>query len=412
MNVLALLFFDTVSLVFSVFLLYRHLNFFHPLFIYLFFHVYSFSTRFIDLTLFNHPLMYSGVLNARTIQIEEIYRAMFWADIALILFSVGCYFTHKFRIVKKNNIKLNKAKIVICSFIFIIVGTPIYLFTRDVSNITESFSDFRSYAIIISLWPVLALSLLIYFFGFRWYLLLFVVLFLGGFAIQGYHRFMVILPVLFLIMTYLSQNNLKWPNFRMNILLIVMLMVFPQLKYIGMAYQDGDILGFKENIVKSFALERSKNADGFLDQFAGALTLIDESKEIHYGKTYTSALTVFVPRILWKNKPGLADHVVSLGTVDRPYDKEGRIITYLGEAYLNFRYIGFLVIPFIIGSVLTCAYKRYFILTSNGLQSYIYMVLVISFIQQFRDGLMSISIFFLLQNLLMVFIYLCHKFRW
>lgn len=409
MNSNNLLILDSVSIVFSVFLLYRYISFFHPLFFYLFFHIYSFSLRFIDIVIFDYPLMYSGVLQAKTIQIEEIYRAMFWADIALILFSIGCYLAHKTKIAKKENIKLNKNKVILLSSLFVIVGTPLYLLTRDSGNTIENFNNF---ALIMSMWPVLALSLLIYYFGFKWYLLIPIILFLSGFALQGYHRFMVILPALFLIMTYLSKNNLKWPNIKIIGILLLMLMIFPQLKHIGQAFQQNDVERLKENIVKSFVLEKEKSAEGFLDQFGGALSLIDESDRTYYGATYSSALTIFIPRVFWSNKPGLADHVVALGTVDRPYDKEGRIITYLGEAYINFRYLGLFVIPFILGCFLTFCYRRYFILNCIGLQSYVYMVFIITFIQQFRDGLMSISIFFILQNLLMVFLYLSHKFKW
>jgi oligosaccharide repeat unit polymerase len=353
--------------------------------------------------------MYSGVLQAKTIQIEEIYRAMFWADIALILFSIGCYLAHKIKIAKKENIKLNKNKVILLSSLFVIVGTPLYLLTRDSGNTIENFNNF---ALIMSMWPVLALSLLIYYFGFKWYLLIPTILFLSGFALQGYHRFMVILPALFLIMTYLSKNNLKWPNIKIIGILLLMLMMFPQLKYIGQAFQQNDIESLKENIVKSFILEKEKSPEGFLDQFAGALSLIDESNKIYYGATYSSALTIFIPRVFWSNKPGLADHVVALGTVDRPYDKEGRIITYLGEAYINFKYIGFFIVPLILGFVLTVCYRKYFVINLIGLQSYVYMVAIITFIQAFRDGLVALAVFLILQNLLMVLIYLIHKFEW
>ncbi len=409
MNSNNLLILDSVSIVFSVFLLYRYISFFHPLFFYLFFHIYSFSLRFINIVIFDYPLMYSGVLQARTIQIEEIYRAMFWADIALILFSIGCYLAHKTKIAKKENIKLNKNKVILLSSLFVIVGTPLYLITRDSGNTIENFNNF---ALIMSMWPVLALSLLIYYFGFKWYLLIPLILFLSGFALQGYHRFMVILPALFLIMTYLSKNNLKWPNIKIIGILLLMLMMFPQLKYIGQAFQQNDIESLKENIVKSFVLEKEKSAEGFLDQFGGALSLIDESDKIYYGATYSSALTIFIPRVLWSNKPGLADHVVALGTVDRPYDKEGRIITYLGEAYINFRYLGFFIIPFLTGFFLTCFYKKYFSINTVGLQTYIYMVAIITFIQAFRDGFVALAVFLILQNLLMVSVYIFHKFRW
>jgi hypothetical protein len=409
MNSNNLLILDSISIIFSVFLLYKYISFFHPLFFYLFFHIYSFSLRFIDIVLFDYPLMYSGVLQAKTIQIEEVYRAMFWADIALILFSIGCYFAHKTKIIKKENIKLNKNKVILLSSLFLIVGTPIYLLTRDSGNTIDNFNNF---ALIMSMWPVLALSLLIYYFGFKWYLLIPIILFLLGFALQGYHRFMVILPALFLIMIYLSKNNLKWPNIKIIGILVLMLMIFPQLKYIGQAFQQNDIESLKENIIKSFTLEKSKGADGFLDQFAGALSLIDDSNKIYYGMTYTSAITIFVPRVLWGNKPGLADHIVALGTVDRPYDKEGRIITYLGEAYINFRFLGFFIIPILVGFFLTYCYKKFFLIGVVGLQTYIYMVAIITFIQAFRDGFVALAVFLILQKFLLICIYFSHKFIW
>ena len=409
MNLDNLLILDFISIFFSVFFLFKQINFFHPLFIYLFFHIYSFSSRFVDIVIFNHPLMYSGSIQTRTIQIEEICRAMFWADIALILFTLGCYLAHKSKIIRKNNIEFQKNKTIYLSFIFLIIGTPIYIFTRSPDNTIAIFNNF---ALIISMWPVLSLSLLIYYFGFRWFLLIPLILFLLGFALQGYHRFMVILPALFLIMVYLSRKNLRWPNLKMATLLILMLMIFPQLKYIGQAFQSGDLSGVKNNITQSFVVDKAVSSDGFLDQFAGALTLIDESNKIYYGTSYLSALTIFVPRVLWPDKPGLADHVVALGTEDRPYDKEGRIITYLGEAYINFKYIGFFVIPLVLGFILTICYRKYFKIYSIDLYSYIYMVAIITFIQAFRDGLVSLSIFFILQNALMVVIYISHKFRW
>ena len=98
--------------------------------------------------------------------------------------------------------------------------------------------------------------------------------------------------------------------------------------------------------------------------------------------------------------------------MDRPYDKEGRIITYLGEAYINFKYIGFFIVPLILGFVLTVCYRKYFVINLIGLQSYVYMVAIITFIQAFRDGLVALAVFLILQNLLMVLIYLIHKFEW
>jgi hypothetical protein len=83
-----------VSVVLAVVvLMFRQMTFWHPLTIYLLFHLYSFSYRLVQI-LGGSPLMYTGQANAEAISPEEICRAMLWADAALILFVAASWWAH------------------------------------------------------------------------------------------------------------------------------------------------------------------------------------------------------------------------------------------------------------------------------------------------------------------------------
>ena len=65
-----------------------------------------------------------------------------------------------------------------------------------------------------------------------------------------------------------------------------------------------------------------------------------------YGKSYLAALTVWVPRYLWPEKPGLIDGMVG----ETFYNAEVGIPPGpIGEAYWNFGYLGIPLIFFLFG---------------------------------------------------------------
>ena len=402
---------DIICVSFSVFLLRGKLSFFHPFFMYLFFHLFAFTKRLWEILIFNSPLLYSDGVGTRVVSLDEIIRAIIWADVALIIFSFACRMTYFLKIKKNNVIFLNKNKVNLVAFTFFVLGLPAFIITRNIDNSSNQFDQFL---IVMSLWPVLSICLLIYYYGFRWYFLLLILPFIVLLSIQGYHRFMIILPLLFLLSVYLYNKKLKWPNIKIIFILVAMLLVFPQLKYIGMAYNNKnfDEVFFRLQQIVLFENKLEGSSNNFLDQYAGALTLIDESNRFYYGSTYMSVVTIFVPRVLWDNKPGLGDHTIALATNDRPYDTEGRVITYLGEAYINFWYMGFFIIPFILGVLLTRSYIANISSGIGSLQFYVFISFNVILIQVFRDGIASLVLFGILQNIVMVCIYLLHKFKW
>ena len=141
---------------------------------------------------------------------------------------------------------------------------------------------------------------------------------------------------------------------------------------------------------------------------APSISMQDTNGRKFNGSTYLAIVTLPIPRAWWPSKPGLADHLQEISTSGRNYAVEGRIITYLAEAYLNFGYVGFFLIPAFMGYVFTA-----FCLWATAgpllrLSRYVYLVIFMALVQTFRDGLLSIFVFTVVHNMPMLFALILH----
>lgn len=407
---------DVLAVATVIALLFRRMTFWHPLTAYLFFHVYSFTYRATKLFEGSVKPLYTGIANAEVITPEEINRALLWADVGLIMFALAAWAAHlRFdaqaqRPTVRRVLSPNIAKAI--GFLCLPTGFYFFYALKGGYLELEAGGAATGYLQTAALWPIGIIGLLVFTFGFRWYLVLLGGLFLGGVALQGYHRFMLVLPLLFFAAYYLQSRRLRWPTWPLLLAAILMGMVFPRLKYIGQAVQAGDNQEALAQFAESFSFaskdKEEASSEDFLDQYAGALTLADFNERKFWGSTYVAIITLPIPRAWWPNKPGLADHLQEISTSGRNYTQEGRIITYLAESYLNFGYAGFFLIPALMGYVLT----RYCLHAATGplrrLSRYIYLVVFMALVQTFRDGLLSILVFTLVHNMPALFALVLH----
>ncbi len=398
-------------------LMFRRMAFWHPLTAYLLFHLYSFTYRLFQI-LSGSPLMYTGQANAEAITPEEISRAMLWADAGLILFVAASWWAHMVFEAKGNQpierkvLNLNIAKAI--GLLCLPVGAYFFYVVKTTGFILSSDSASAGYIQVISMWPIGVLGLLIFAFGFRWHLLALTAFFLGVVALQGYHRFMLILPLLYFAALYLQTRRRRWPTIPIVVAAFFVGLIFPRLKYIGQALQYGDTQEAVTQFTQAFVKDKqgygeTLATEDFLDQFAGGLSLIDGNDRHFMGSTYLAIITLPIPRAWWPNKPGLADHLQEISTSGRRYDVEGRIITYLGEAYANFGYAGLILIPVLLGYLLTAACLRATTGPMLRLGRYLYLVFFMALIQTFRDGLLSIFVFTVVHNMPMLFTWILHS---
>ena len=398
-------------------LMFRRMAFWHPLTAYLLFHLYSFTYRLFQV-LGGSPLMYTGQANAEPVTPEEVGRAMLWADAALILFVAAAWWAHKVfeakadQPVERRVLNLNIAKAI--GLLCLPVGAYFFYVVKTSGLELSADSASAGYVQVISMWPIGVLGLLIFAFGFRWHLLALTAFFLGVVALQGYHRFMLILPLLYFAALYLQTQRRRWPNILIAAAALFIGLIFPRLKYIGQALQYGDTEEAVNQFTQAFVKDKqayteSFATEDFLDQFAGGLSLVDSNDRKFWGSTYLAIVTLPVPRAWWPNKPGLADHLQEISTSGRRYDVEGRILTYLGEAYANFGYAGLILVPLLLGYCLTAACLRATTGPMLRLGRYLYLVFFMALVQTFRDGLLSLFVFTIVHNMPMFFTWILHS---
>ena len=407
---------DVFVVIAVVVLMFRRMSFWHPLTIYLLFHLYSFSYRLFQI-LGGAPLMYTGQVNAEAITPEEIIRAILWADAGLLLFVAASWWAHQVfeaksdQPVERRVLNLNIAKAV--GLLCLPLGAYFFYTVKTTGFVASIDSAATGYIQVMSMWPIGVLGLLIFAFGFRWHLLVLTAFFLGAVAFQGYHRFMLILPLLYFAALYLQTQRKRWPGILLVVAALFVGLVFPRLKSIGASIQYGDYGNALAMVQESFGKKGNEyevaSTEDFLDQFAGGLSLIDGNDHKFMGSTYLAIVTLPVPRAWWPNKPGLADHLQEISTSGRRYDVEGRILTYLGEAYANFGYAGLILIPAMLGYLLTAACVRATTGPMLRLGRYLYLVFFMALIQTFRDGLLSIFVFTFVHNMPMLFTWILHS---
>jgi hypothetical protein len=215
-------------------------------------------------------------------------------------------------------------------------------------------------------------------------------------AIQGYHRFRVIIPVLLLIQIFLDQRRLKWPPAYVIGFILIMMAIFFPLKDIGKMAQEGETAAEIVDVSKesvNTALSAKAPDQLFLDQFACALTLVDDQGKFYYGSTYLSLLALPIPRQWWPDKPSVADYIRDLSSPTRPMAEMGMIVTYLGESYANLGYFGIIFIPYLTAYWLARAYFRAYRSHYLSVARLVYLLVACNLIQVYRDGLVSIVIF-------------------
>jgi oligosaccharide repeat unit polymerase len=263
-------------------------------------------------------------------------------------------------------------------------------------------------------WAGLALLALIYWYGFRWWIVTPMIIDLLIMAIQGYHRFRVIIPLILMLQIYLDRRQKKWPSAIVLIPIIVAVLLFFPMKTIGKMAQSGatftEIRESSSEIIRD-AMSGQAADQSVLDQLASTLTLVDRAGKTYYGSTYLALLTSPIPRQLWPEKPGLAEYVWEYSTPSRPMAEVGMITTLTGELYLNFGYIGMILVSYLTAYGLASVYFRAYRSNYFSVLRFGYLLVACNLIQVYRDGLMSLLIFTVVNMMPLATIVILHFFK-
>src|SRR5215813_11036409 len=227
-----------------ILLKYGRLSHSHPASIYLFFHFYTFTLRLTGLILGAPTLFTEWGLYFDPVKPEEIVRAAVLADVALAVMTIAwirASIDHHKRLLRRPdllaprepNLKLSHIwSVVAVSFPLGVFGLWAFTTLPGVSKDALELGEWQtsSWFFITQIWAGLALLALIYWYGFRWWLLIPMGLYLLIMTYQGFHRFRVIIPALLLMQIFLDRRKLRWPPVYVLVLLVSLMVVFFPLK--------------------------------------------------------------------------------------------------------------------------------------------------------------------------------------
>lgn len=382
---------------------FKRLTFFHPLTYYLFFHSYAFTLRTFELYAGKYPMYYGLDTHAyySAIVPDEFIRALIVSDVALILFAAGCFAASIARLKPRmarpfNDGLLRNMLIALLPLSFVLL-TYRRFGGADAQDAVET--GYKFVSIIGGVWPIALVGLAIARYGFKWPWILAATIYLAMVGTQGYHRFQLLLPIIMLFGIYLARRRNAWPGPAAWGVLFAAAIIFPSLKPLGAAFEKGGFAAAVETVTTSqreLSDPYASRTEMFFDQFAGSLTLTDALGSPLLGETYVAILTLPVPRTLWPGKPSLGAAAINISAPGRPYQQEGRIVTVIGESYLNFRYVGIILIMSALGYVLTRYYLKAFSIPEVDPYKVAYIGFTTAYLQVFRDGLPSIVLFSLI----------------
>lgn len=398
----------------------------HPAVLYLGFHIMVVTLRAIAIY-GGAPTFLSETARFQGATVEEIARAVQYADIALIAATIGWLHyakwnqrrsSHGATLPPQRGEGVTRWRPLRSSVVIkvTLVAMPLGLYTLSkyalIPGSDAGLADVRSfYAVLAMTWPGLLLVALIYLYGFRFLLIVPLTAYLAIIAIQGYHRFRLILPIILLCQIYLDRRQKRWPGPVMVGLLVFLMLLFFPLKSIGRQIQAGasfsDILSSTAPTISDSVQGRSGDSV-ILDQLALSLALTDDYGRTFFGTPYLHVLILPVPRTLWPEKPGLADHIKEISKPERPIGELGSVTTLVGELYLNFRLPGLVVFAYLLARISSRLHKRAYESPYLSVTRLLYLLVACNLIQVYRDGLISVPVLLLVQMLPLMVIAAIH----
>jgi hypothetical protein len=356
------------------------------------------------------PTLFTGWPGAIPVSEEEIASAGALADVALVSMTVALIICS--RKDRRNTVRssaashafvavLSEKMIQVVSAVAFPIGIVALLAFGNIPNIRQRNIDLgawntSSWTMVTQFWPGLVLLALIYFYGFRRNLMVPMYIFLALMSIQGYNRFRVLLPIIFLLITWQTRKGLKWPKKWMVISFVCLAILSFSMKQLGWMVQEGQPLSDAFDVASEqlvTVLSGSSDDQKLLDMFASVRWLVDESGRHFYGTMYYPLLAAPVPRQLWPEKPSLNWYWTEIDSPARPMYQAGMVANILGEAYANFGFIGVAVVPFVVGYWLGRFYFTAMRESYYSIYRFMYVTVACCVVQVFRDGLFSAVIF-------------------
>ncbi len=246
---------DLVVLVFCAVLLVRYgrLAHSHPAVIYLFFHVIVISSRLLAIVAGAETLFSKWGGFYEPVTEAELARAAILADIVLIVMTIAWIRASQVdlkHIVAKPDESAAPTTTLSLRHIWTVVAVAFPIGVIGVALVSNvpgferpdvDFGEWQdsSWLVITSTWAGLSLLGLMYWYGFRLWLVAPMAVYLFIMSIQGFHRFRAVIPLILLLQIYLDRRQKKWPPSYITAMIFGAMLLFYPMKTIGRMAQEG-----------------------------------------------------------------------------------------------------------------------------------------------------------------------------
>ncbi len=390
---------------------YARVSALHPGPVYLLFHLMIFTSRAYSVLTGSSTLFAGWSHGGIPVSEDEIAWALSLADIGLVSMTLAWlqaarddwrkHGTERSDAEMRTNAVLSERIIWVVSAVAAPIGIiALVLFgnTGDAGVYKVDLGDWNSssWTMVTQSWAGLVLLALIYYYGFRKWLMVPMCGYLLVMAVQGFNRFRVIVPLLYLLLVYLSRKGKKWPPIWMVGAAMAVLLVFFPLKTIGHMVQNGEPISDMADVANNMIADVSSGHSEdqmVMDEFASTVSLVDDSHHYYYGILYYPLLTLPVPKQWWPDKPALNQYQHEISNPSRPMARAGMVATLHGESYANMGALGIVVIGYFVAYYLA---RFYFTAMRESYESvfrFTYIMVACNLIQVFRDGLISLVVF-------------------
>jgi hypothetical protein len=368
----------------------------HPAVMMLGCHAYIVTLRLFQLVRGATPMAFTFVW---PVTVDEVMRAAVVSDVALLAMSSAWILVR----LRPRNLQARKPRTLLSfrrvraiAFLSMLssVGAAFILGSSKLP-LSPEVAETSGYLGAALGWAPWACCLLHYLYGFPVPLLCLTAVTLVTWMMMSTFRGIVIIPLVFMLFTWLSRRKSR----RLPIMLlpsaVILWLIWLPMKPIVYSLQAGQSIpeAFSYGIsiaFGNFGVERGSGIDfEFLDMIGSTMTLVDIHGAHYWGSTLAPLVVSPVPRALWPDKPHLNQYQRELDIPSRNMAQLNMTAGLVGESYANFGYFGVILIPFLISLGFSSAYSRLAgtsILSPGGL---LYLIYLSTFMQLYRDGLIS-----------------------
>jgi hypothetical protein len=370
----------------------------HPALMMLGCHAYIVTLRLVQILQGARPMSYTFVWPVAT---EELTRAAVASDVALLAMSFAWILVRFWgnpRVVqpREPRIMLSFPRVRACALLvmLIAVGGIAVIGPHNLVALPES-QDVAGPLVNAASWGPWACVLLHYLYGFPIPLLGLTAITLVVTMLLSHFRGVVIIPLIFLLFTWLSRRKSGRLPLALAPAAVVLWLLWLPMKPIIHSLQTGksltESLSYGIDIAfNNFGKESGSGIDfQFLDMIGSTMTLVDIHGTHFWGSSIAPLIVSPVPRSVWPAKPRLNQYQKDLDIPSRNMAALNMTAGLVGESYANFGYLGVIVVPFLISLCFTLAYRRLSgtsLLTPGAL---LYLIYLSTFMQLYRDGLVS-----------------------